>query len=58
MMWKNVRGIISMTMVLAYIAFTGWEVYNSKVIPDHFYSTATMVIGFYFIQRSVEGNVK
>jgi hypothetical protein len=54
-MWKNVRAILAMVITVAYIGFTGLEVFQTKKVPEHFYAMATAVAGFYFITRAAEG---
>ncbi len=54
-MWKNVRAILAILIIIAYIAFTGLEVWKTAKVPEHFYAMATAVAGFYFITRAVEG---
>lgn len=51
---RYVRAILAWVTMAAYIIFTGYEVWFTQAVPQHFIIIATMIPTFYFSTRAAE----
>lgn len=54
-MWKNVRSLGFLIILIAYIVFVGYQTFITGAMPLDFKDLVMLVAGFYYVTRAVEG---
>lgn len=54
-MWKNVRALGFLIVLIAYIIFEGYQTFVTGKMPLDFKDLVMLVASFYYVTRAVEG---